>query len=51
MAMKGHARSLMTPHATTVQPETPLREVAETLLTAGFGGVPVVDKAGSLVGF
>ena len=51
MANKGHARSLMTPHATTVKPDMPLRDVAQMLLAAGFGGVPVVDEAGSLVGF
>lgn len=49
--MKGHARSLMTPHATTVGEDATLREVARTLLEAGFGGVPVVDKEGELTGF
>lgn len=49
--MKGHARSLMTPHATTVNEDAPLREVARTLLTSGFGGVPVVGSGGALVGF
>ena len=49
--MKGHARGLMTPHATTVRPEMPLKDVARVLVAAGFGGVPVVDDGGELVGF
>lgn len=48
--MKGHARGLMTPHATTVPRSMPLAEVARVLVTAGFDGVPVVDD-GVLVGF
>lgn len=49
--MKGHARSLMTPHATTVAPDASLTEVARVLVTAGFAGVPVVGAEGELVGF
>jgi CBS domain-containing protein len=49
--MKGHARSLMTPHATTVTADAPLLEVARALVVAGFAGVPVVGAEGELVGF
>lgn len=49
--MKGHARSLMTPHATTVAETAPLTEVARVLISAGFGGLPVVGAEGQLVGF
>ncbi|MFO0673846.1 MAG: CBS domain-containing protein [Polyangiaceae bacterium] len=48
--MKGHARGLMTPHATTVPRDMALADVARVLLTAGFDGVPVVEDD-VLVGF
>jgi CBS domain-containing protein len=40
----------MTPNAMTVKPDLPLRDVAQLLLGSGFGGVPVVDARGALVG-
>lgn len=49
--MKGHARSLMTPHATTILPDASLSEVARVLVAAGFAGLPVVGTEGQLVGF
>lgn len=49
--MKGHARSLMTPHATTVAADEGVTAVARVLIAAGFGGVPVIDGQGALVGF
>ncbi len=49
--MKGHARSLMTPHATTIVPDASLSEVARVLVTAGLAGLPVVNPEGQLVGF
>jgi len=45
-----NARDLMNRDVVTVSPETPLREVARTLLTHGISAVPVVKDDGTLVG-
>jgi CBS domain-containing protein len=45
-----NARDLMNSNVATVTPETPLREVAKTLLHHGISAVPVVDDGGTLVG-
>ena len=49
--MEGHARGLMTPHATTVRSSATLRELAQILDEGGFSGVPVVGGDDRLVGF
>jgi CBS domain-containing protein len=49
--MKGHARQIMTHHATAVGPETDLGEIASLLVDARIGGVPVVDEHEVVVGF
>lgn len=43
-------KDIMTRAPTTVHPSTPLSEVADRLLGAVFGSVPVVDAAGRPVG-
>jgi CBS domain-containing protein len=48
---KGHARTMMTAHVTAVTVDTSLADIARTLHAGGFGGVPVVDDQGTLVGF
>ncbi len=45
-----NARDLMNHDVVTVKPDTPLRDVAKTLLTHGISAVPVVDDIGSAVG-
>lgn len=42
--------SYMTHDPVTISAEAPLREAAEMLLETRFGGLPVVDDAGQLVG-
>jgi CBS domain-containing protein len=49
--MKGHARNFMTERVTSVPPETPLEDIARTLVAGRIGGVPVVDKHGQVLGF
>lgn len=43
-------RNFMTPDPVTVQPETPVEDIAKPLLTHRINGVPVVDNAGRLLG-
>jgi len=45
-----NARDLMTTDVVKVTPETPLRDVAKTLLTHQISAVPVIDASGGLVG-
>jgi len=49
--MKGHARNIMTERVTAVSPDTPLEGVARILVAGRFGGVPVVDRDGQVLGF
>ena len=49
--MLGHARNIMTERVTSITPDTPLPEIATTLVGAGFGGLPVVDREGQVIGF
>ena len=44
------ARDVMTPEIISVAPETPVKEVAETMMKYRISGVLVLDQAGSLVG-
>jgi len=44
------AKDVMTRDVITVNPETEVMEIAKLLLEKYFNGVPVVDKAGNLVG-
>ncbi len=44
------AKDIMTKGVLTVEPETPIREVAEILVNHKISGVPVVDKDGKLKG-
>ena len=44
------ARDLMTPDVVTVPPETPVIAVARLLAERGISAVPVLDKAGTVVG-
>ena len=44
------AGELMTREVVTATPETPVGELARTLLAHRIGGLPVVDDAGVLVG-
>ncbi len=41
---------VMTPNPVTVQPETPLRELVELLITRDYRALPVVNREGRLVG-
>ena len=41
----------MTERVTSVEPDTPLEVVARTLVSGRFGGVPVVDRDGRVLGF
>src|SRR5262245_26372066 len=41
----------MTERVTKIRPDTPLPEIANTLVSAGFGGLPVVDHNDRVVGF
>ena len=45
-----NARDLMTPDVVTVPPETPVVAVARLLAERGISAVPVLDKAGKVVG-
>jgi CBS domain-containing protein len=45
-----HARDVMTAKVITVTPETPVAEVARTLLAHRISGVPVVDPQGRILG-
>jgi CBS domain-containing protein len=49
--MKGHARNIMTHHATVITEDTSLNAIASILVHARIGGVPVVDESERLVGF
>ncbi len=49
--MKGHARNIMTHHATVITDDTSLGAIAGILVHARIGGVPVVDVHERLVGF
>lgn len=49
--MKGHARNIMTHHATVITEDTSLGAIAGILVHARIGGVPVVDAHERLVGF
>lgn len=49
--MKGHARNLMTAPVTSVDPETPLSEIARLLAGEHIGGVPVTDAEERVLGF
>src|SRR5438094_8053563 len=49
--MKGHARTIMTERVTAVSPDTSLEAVARILVAGRFGGVPVVDRDGQVIGF
>lgn len=44
------AHQIMTARVTTVQPETPITEAADLMLSKHISGLPVLDKAGKLVG-
>ena len=44
------ARDVMTTQVVTVEPETPVEEIARTLLNSRISGVPVLDRDGALVG-
>jgi len=41
---------VMTPDPMTVSPDTPVWQVAETMLEHKIGGLPVVDSDGNLIG-
>ena len=43
-------RNFMTPDPVTVQPETPVEDIAKLLLAHRINGVPVVDGVGRLLG-
>ena len=43
-------RNFMTPDPVTVQPETPVEDIAKPLLAHRINGVPVVDNVGRLLG-
>ena len=43
-------RNFMTPNPVTVQPETPVGDIASLLLIHRINGVPVVDGVGRLLG-
>src|SRR5437868_2614534 len=45
-----NARDLMSSDVVKVAPDTPLREVAKTLVSHGISAAPVVDGSGTLVG-
>jgi len=49
--VRGHARNIMTERVTKIFPDTPLPEIAATLVAAGFGGLPVCDDDDRVVGF
>lgn len=41
----------MSRHVTSVEPDTPLPDIAARMLQGPFGGLPVVDAEGTVVGF
>ena len=43
-------RNYITPDPVTIQPETPVEDIARLLLAHRINGVPVVDGAGRLIG-
>ena len=43
-------RNYMTPDPVTIQPETPVEDIASMLLAHRINGVPVVDGAARLIG-
>jgi CBS domain-containing protein len=45
-----NARDLMSGDDVRVAPDTPLREVAKTLVRHGISAAPVVDYGGNLIG-
>ncbi|MEJ2137135.1 MAG: CBS domain-containing protein [Desulfofustis sp.] len=44
------ARDIMTQEVITVQPDTPIRELAQIFLARSISGVPVVDLDGKVLG-
>jgi CBS domain-containing protein len=44
------AQDVMTTPVVTVHPDTPLKEIAKTMIERRIGGIPVVDARGTLVG-
>ncbi|MER3457442.1 MAG: hypothetical protein C4309_01150, partial [Chloroflexota bacterium] len=44
------ARDIMTTEVITVQPETPVNEVARLMIEHNISGLPVVDEEGSVIG-
>ena len=44
------AAVIMTPDVVTVQPDTPIREVAELLSVNSFGSLPVITPDGKVIG-
>jgi CBS domain-containing protein len=49
--VRGHARNIMTERVRAITPNTPLPEIAATLVSQGFGGVPVIDQSDCVIGF
>jgi CBS domain-containing protein len=49
--MEGHARNIMTARVTSIGPDTPLADIARIMAAGRFGGVPVVERGGKVVGF
>jgi CBS domain-containing protein len=49
-AKRPAVRAVMTSAVVTVEPDTPVREIARLLNEKGISGVPVVDSAGAPVG-
>jgi CBS domain-containing protein len=49
--MKGHARDIMSAHVERVGPNVPLGELAERLVDANVGGLPVVESGERVIGF
>lgn len=45
-----NAAQVMTSKVVTVEPATPLREVARLFVRHGISGAPVVDRAGAVIG-
>ena len=45
-----HAKDVMTPNVTTVDPDTTVQDLAKLLSARGISGAPVVDAAGRMVG-
>ena len=43
-------RDVMTQEVVTVEPETPLKDVARLMIDYGVSGIPVVDQTGLVVG-